>query len=110
MASKFTHLDPATGRVWSRDGLYAALTESRTQLKEWQIKANNYAHEVNCLKDKETFGELTWGDVQKRFIMPRVKRDLVERPLFAEDVRCGYRSLVQWIKEGYAELRKPVFH
>ena len=109
MASKFTHLDPATGRVWSRDGLYAALTESQTQLKEFKAIVKNQDLLIRA-RANEPLPELTWGDVHKRFIMPRGKRDLVERPLFAEDVRCGYRSLVQWIKEGYAELRKPVFH
>ena len=110
MATRFKEINPATNKVWKLAEMHAALIESRAQAKEWQIKANNYAHDINCLKDKETFGELTWGDVQKRFIMPRVKKDMVERPLFFKDARCGYQSLVQWVKEGYTELRKPLFN
>ena len=97
MATRFKEINPATNKVWKLAEMHAALIESQAQVAEFRAVAN-------CES------ELTWGDIQKRFIMPRVKRDQVERPLFFEDARCGYQSLIQWIKEGYTELRKPVLN
>ena len=109
MATRFKEINPATNKVWKLADMHAALIESRAQANEFKAIVKNQDLLIRA-RASEPLPELTWSDVQKRFIMPRVRRDLVERPLFAEDVRCGYRSLVQWIKEGYTELRKPVFH
>ena len=97
MATRFKEINPATNKVWKLAEMHAALIESQVQVAELRAVAN-------CES------ELSWNDVQKRFIMPRVKKDMVERPLFFKDARCGYQSLVQWIKEGYTELRKPLFN
>ena len=109
MATRFKEINPSTNKVWKLAEMHAALIESRAQANEFKAIVKNQDLLIRA-RASEPLPELTWGAVYKRFIMPRVKRDLVERPLFVEDVRCGYRSLVQWIKEGYTELRKPVFH
>ena len=97
MTTRFKEVNPLTGKTWKLAEMHAALLEAQAQVAELQAV-------VNCES------ELTWGDVQKRFIMPAIKRDQVERPLFFKDARCGYQSLVQWIKEGYQELRQPLMH
>lgn len=97
MTTRFKEVNPLTGKTWKLAEMHAALLEAQAQVAELQAVAN-------CES------ELTWGDVQKRFIMPAIKRDQVERPLFFKDARCGYQSLVQWIKEGYQELRQPLMH
>ena len=106
MATRFKEINPATNKIWKLAEMHAALLEARVQLEESKCETDKYM--LMVLHGDET--ELTWGDIQKRFIMPRVKKDMVERPLFFKDARCSYQSLVQWIKEGYTELRKPVFN
>lgn len=93
---RFKEINPATNKVWKLTELHTALVESQAQAQEFKAIANAES-------------DLTWGDVQRRFIMPGVRRDRTERPLFWQDARCGYRSLINAIKEGYAELRKPLF-
>ena len=97
MTTRFKEVNPLTGKTWKLAEMHTALLEAQAQVAELQAVAN-------CES------ELTWGDVQKRFIMPAIKRDQVERPLFFKDARCGYQSLVQWIKEGYQELKQPLMH
>ena len=109
MATRFKEINPNTNKVWKLAEMHAALIESRAQANEFKAIVKNQDLLIRA-RASEPLPELTLQDVHKRFIMPRVRRDLVERPLFAEDVRCGYRSLVQWIKEGYTELRKPIFN
>ena len=102
---RFAEINPATNKVWKLAEMHAALLEARVQLEEAKCETDKYL--LMALHSDET--ELTWGDIQKRFIMPGVRRDRKERPLFWQDARCGYRSLINAIKEGYAELRKPLF-
>ena len=109
MAPRFKEINPATNKVWKLAEMHAALIESRAQANEFKAIVRNQDLLIRA-RASEPLPELTLSDVQKRFIMPRVRRDLVERPLFFEDARCGYQSLVQWIKEGYTELRKPLFN
>ena len=93
---RFKEINPATNKVWKLTELHQALVQSQLEAQEFKAIANAES-------------ELTWRDVQRRFIMPGVRRDRKERPLFWTDARCGYRSLINAIKEGYAELRKPLF-
>ena len=110
MPTRFKEINPATNKVWKLAEMHAALIESQAERIEWETKALSYGRQINSLCIKHDLEELTLQDVHKRFIMPRVRRDLVERPLFFKDARCGYQSLVQWVKEGYTELRKPLFN
>ena len=85
------------------------LEENESLKKELEAtKCETDKYMLMALHADET--ELTWSDVQKRFIMPAIKRDQIERPLFFKDARCGYQSLVQWIKEGYQTLKQPILH
>ena len=85
------------------------LEENESLKKELEAaKCETDKYMLMVLHADET--ELTWSDVQKRFIMPAIKRDQIERPLFFKEARCGYQSLGQWIKEGYTELRRPIFN
>ncbi len=85
------------------------LEENESLKKELEAaKCETDKYMLMVLHADET--ELTWSDVQKRFIIPAIKRDQVERPLFFKDARCGYQSLVQWIKEGYQTLKQPILH
>ncbi len=85
------------------------LEENESLKKELEAaKCETDKYMLMVLHADET--DLTWSDVQKRFIMPAIKRDQIERPLFFKDARCGYQSLVQWIKEGYQTLKQPILH
>ena len=85
------------------------LEENESLKKELEAaKCETDKYMLMVLHADET--ELTWSDVQKRFIMPAIKRDQIEHPLFFKDARCGYQSLVQWIKEGYQTLKQPILH
>ena len=106
MTTRFKEVNPETGKTWKLAEMHAALLEAQRQLEESKCETDKYM--LMVLHADET--ELTWSDVQKRFIVPAIKRDQVERPLFFQDARCGYQSLVQWIKEGYQELRQPLMH
>jgi len=88
----------------------AQLLEENESLKKQleAAKCETDKYMLMVLHADET--ELTWSDVQKRFIMPAIKRDQIERPLFFKDASCGYQSLVQWIKEGYQTLKQPILH
>tara|TARA_R100000008_G_scaffold78692_1_gene59818 strand:- start:467 stop:775 length:309 start_codon:yes stop_codon:yes gene_type:complete len=93
---RFAEINPATNKVWKLTELHQALVESQAQAQEFKAIANAES-------------DLTWGDVQRRFIMPAIRKDQKERPLFWQDARCGFTSLINLIKETYAELRKPLF-
>ena len=93
---RFKEINPAPNKVWKLTELHTALVESQAQAQEFKAIANAES-------------DLTWGDVQRRFIMPAIRKDQQERPLFWKDARCSYHSLINAIKEGIAELRKPLF-
>ena len=109
MTTRFKEVNPETGKTWKLAEMHAALLESQAQANEFKAIVKNQDLLIRA-RANESLPELTWSDVQKRFIVPAIKRDQVERPLFFKDARCGYQSLVQWIKEGYQELRQPLMH
>ena len=82
---RFKEINPATNKVWKLTELHQALVQSQLEAQEFKAIANAES-------------DLTWGDVQRRFIMPAIRKDQKERPLFWQDARCGFTSLINLIK------------
>ena len=55
---------------------------------------------------------LTFSDVVDGWLKPTIEdgieKDRIERPAFFKDVRCGYKTISNWIETAKKELSQPV--
>ena len=100
---KFTEVNPETSKIWSRPEMFAALMEARTDRDEALAALAAFAAATS------QSSRLTSQDVWDRWVLPAGREDLKERPQFWADAKCGYQTVSKWIREGIADLRKPLF-
>ena len=106
-AMAFTEINPATGKVWSRDELFTQLGKTEAQLRSTADMLADKVIEVASIRSPELDPFITW-EQQLLNLRSRWYRHQQEWEIATADVRQLGATFRGWWEQALKELSQPL--